>query len=152
MTSGRIGNTFIAASLLSIIPAIAFAQLPNGLKTTGAKTKANQTQVCAADYIASVEPVKAWQRSQALANYGRRDDDTGALDHLIPLGLGGSNEPDNLWPQPDNKEMGIAAKDELEAKLRTLVCDSKTMSLKDAQDAIRKNWIKAYDKYVKNAN
>ena len=38
----------------------------------------------------------------------------------------------------------------LELKLHQLVCD-KTHKLKDAQDAIRKDWVKAYNQYVKGA-
>jgi hypothetical protein len=150
MTAARIATPFIFVSALFLVPSLSSAQMQNTLQTTGAKTKATQAQVCAPDYMASVKPVEGWQRSRALAKYGRRDDYAGPIDHLIPVELGGSNDPENLWPQPDQKEYGFAAKNELEAKLRSLVCDSKTLSLKDAQDAIRKNWIKAYDKYVKN--
>ncbi len=149
MTAVRIGTTFIFASALFIIPSSAFAQMPNSLHTVGSKAKVTEAQVCAPDYVASIKPMEGWQRSRALAKYGRRDEYAGPLDHLIPLELGGSNEPENLWPQPDQKEYGFAAKNELEAKLREMVCTSKTMSLKDAQDTIKKNWVKAYDKYVK---
>ncbi len=149
MTASRIGTSFIFDSALSFISSVSFAQLPNTVHTVGTKTKANEAQVCAPDYMASVKPIEGWQRSRALAKYGRRDDYTGPIDHLIPLELGGSNEPENLWPQPDQKEYGFAAKNELEAKLRELVCTSKTLSLKDAQNEIKKNWVKAYDKYMK---
>jgi hypothetical protein len=149
MTARRIGTSFILASSLLFIPSVVSAQLQNTLHTVGAKAKANEAQVCAPDYVASIKPIEGWQRSRALAKYGKRDDYAGPIDHLIPLELGGSNEPENLWPQPDQKEYGFAAKNELEAKLREMVCTSKTLSLKDAQDAIKKNWVKAYDKYVK---
>jgi hypothetical protein len=147
--TGRIGTSLLFVGSLLIIPSVSFAQLPNSVHTVGTKTKVNEAQVCAPDYMASVKPVESWQRSRALAKYGRRDDYAGPLDHLIPVELGGSNEPENLWPQAEQKEYGFAAKNELEVKLRELVCTSKTLSLKDAQDAIRKNWVKAYDKYVK---
>ncbi len=96
-----------------------------------------------------MKPVASHQRNEALKRYGR-DMSTfpGELDHLIPVSLGGSNDADNLWPMPDNKEYGIAAKRELEKTLHQMVCD-KTITLKVAQDAIRKDWVKAYDKYVK---
>ena len=114
-------------------------------------TKANEAQICAADFEASVKPVAKWQRDQALERYGKRPEDfTGELDHLIPVSLGGSNDPDNLWPLPENKDMGPAQKKELDLKLHQLVCD-KTLKLKDAQDAIKKDWVKAYNQYVKGA-
>ena len=151
MTLGRAGTTFIAATFLLVVPSLAHAQLPNSLVTSGAKTKATETQLCSADYEASVPEISKRERSEVLSRYGRRDDFQGPLDHLIPVTLGGSNDPDNLWPMPDNKEYGIAAKNELEEKLHTMVC-GKQLPLKTAQDAIRKNWVKAYDQYVKGTN
>ncbi len=49
---------------------------------------------------------------------------------------------------PDNKEYGIAAKRELEKTLHQMVREKK-LPPKAAQDAIRRNWVKAYDEYVK---
>jgi len=147
----RTGSTLIAAAFLLALPSLAHAQLPNSLQTSGAKTKATAEQVCDPSYVSSFPEVKDWQRSNALGRYGRRDDYTGPIDHLIPVALGGSNEPENLWPIPDNKEYGVAAKQELGERLHKMVC-GKQISLKDAQNAISKNWVKAYDQYVKNAN
>ena len=139
----------MAATALIGVSSFAAAQLPSSFQTPGNKGKANAAQICAADFEASVKPIAKWQRDQALERYGKRPEDfTGDLDHLIPLSLGGSNDPDNLWPLPDNKEMGPAQKRELDAKLHQLVCD-KTLKLKDAQDAIKKDWVKAYNQYVK---
>ena len=44
-------------------------------------------------------------------------------------------------------EWNARKKDVLENKLRRLVC-SKQLDIKVAQDAISKNWIEAYKKYV----
>jgi hypothetical protein len=139
----------VATAVILGVPAIAAAQLPSAFQTPGAKSKANEAQVCAADFEASVKPMAKWQRDQALEKYGKRPEDfTGELDHLIPLSLGGTNDPDNLWPLPANKDMGPDQKKELDLKLHQLVCD-KTLTLKAAQDAIRKDWVKAYNQYVK---
>ena len=138
-----------AAAVAIGIPAVAAAQLPSSFQTPGAKGKANEAQICAADFEASVKPIAKWQRDQALERYGKRPEDfTGELDHLIPISLGGTNDPDNLWPLPANKDLGPAQKKELDLKLHQLVCDH-TLRLKDAQDAIRKDWVKAYNQYVK---
>ena len=124
--------------------------LPSSVQTPGNKGKANDLQVCAADFEASLEPIARWQRHQALARCGQRPEDfTGELDHLIPLSLGGSNDADNIWPLPGHKEMGRAQKRELDAKRQRLVCDE-TLKLRDAQDAIRKDWVKASTQHVKN--
>jgi hypothetical protein len=139
-----------AATVVAVgVPALAAAQLPSSFQTPGNKSKANEAQVCAADYEASVKPIAKWQRDQAIERYGRRPEDfTGELDHLIPLSLGGTNDPDNVWPMPPSKTMGPEQKQALDLKLHQLVCD-KTLKLKDAQDAIKKDWVKAYNQYVR---
>ena len=151
MTARMVRFGLIAAAAIIAVPSFAAAQLPNSFQTPGAKGKANDAQVCAADFESSQKPVAKWQHDQALERYGQRPEDyKGDLDHLIPVSLGGNNDPENLWPLPANKEMGSAQKHELEIKLHQMVCD-KTLTLKAAQDAIRKDWVKAYQQYVKGA-
>lgn len=141
----------MAAAALIGVPSYAAAQLPSSFQTPGNKSKVNEAQVCAADFEASVKPMAKWQHDQALERYGKRPEDfTGELDHLIPISLGGTNDPDNLWPLPANKDMGPEQKKALDLKLHQMVCD-KTIKLKDAQDAIKKDWVKAYNEYVKDA-
>lgn len=142
----------VAAVIVLGVPSFAAAQLPNNFQTPGKAGKVNITQVCSADFAASAKPIANWQRDEALTRYGKRPEDfTGTLDHLIPVSLGGTNDPENLWPQPPNKELGPEAKHKLEEKLVQLVCD-KTLTLKQAQDTIRKDWVKAYTQYVQQQN
>jgi hypothetical protein len=141
-------RTFAAAVVLGA-PSLAAAQLPSNYHTPGATVKADMAKVCSGDLAAAAKPVSKWQRDEALTRYGRRPEDfTGDLDHLIPLSLGGSNDPDNLWPQPVQREFGPEAKGKLEATLREMVCTEKTMTLKQAQEVIKKDWVKAYTQYV----
>jgi hypothetical protein len=65
-----------------------------------------------------------------------------AIDHLIPLGLGGSNDAKNLWPQPKRGANNARAKDNVESKLRKLVCAGK-LSLAEAHQAIVTDWYAA---------
>ena len=147
----RLAYRFITAALIVGVPEIAAAQLPSSFQTPGAKGKANEAQVCAADFEASAKPVAKWQKEQALERYGKRPEDyPGDLDHLIPVSLGGTNDPDNLWPLPSNRGMGPGEKNALDLKLHELVC-AKSITLKVAQDAIKKDWVKAYNEYVKGA-
>ena len=150
MTARMATFTFIAAALFGI-PSVASAQLPS-IETPGAKSNATETEVCAADYESTVKPLSPWQTGQAMSRYGKRlDDKSVKIDNLIPIKLGGTNDPDNLWPQPIQKENGPEQKDELEDKLHKMVC-AKTITLKVAQEAIKKDWVKAYQKYVVQAN
>ena len=140
--------SFLTMAVVIGVPALAAAQLPSVFQTPGNKGKANEAQICTADFEASVKPIAKWQRDQALERYGKRPEDfTGELDHLIPIALGGTNDPDNVWPMPPSKTMGPEQKKALDLKLHQLVCD-KTLKLKDAQDAIKKDWVKAYAQYV----
>ncbi len=87
----------LVAGLLAA-PSIATAQLPS-YKTPGATAKVKMEQLCAADFATSQKPVANWQRNEALERYGVRPEQfSGELDHLVPVALGGSNDPDNLWP------------------------------------------------------
>jgi hypothetical protein len=69
------------------------------------------------------------------------------LDHLVPLELGGASVAANLWPEPFGGPQNAREKDELENRLRGLVC-ARQLPLEQAQHEIATNWIAAYRKYV----
>jgi hypothetical protein len=141
---------FAAAALA--LPAIANAQLQNSLYTPGAAAKADVKQLCAAQVDASAKPVSARQKAETLERYGIRPEGfSGTLEHLVPVSLGGSNDPDNLYPFHAQGEYTLQAKEQLAAKLRELVCDGK-VSLKQAQDAFKKDWTKSYKQYMGGLN
>src|SRR3954447_22449414 len=130
--------SFFATAAVIGVPAFAAGQLARSVQSPGGKGKADDAHVCAGDFEASAKPIAKWQRDQALERYGKRPEDfTGDLDHLIAVSLGGSNDPDNIWPLPPNKDMGPEQKKALDLKLHELVCNQ-TIKLKDAQDAVRK--------------
>jgi hypothetical protein len=66
------------------------------------------------------------------------------IDHLIPLELGGADTIDNLWPQslrarpygPDRKELLT------EVLLQRIA--KREMTLEEAQEQIRRDWIDAF--------
>jgi hypothetical protein len=87
-------------------------------KTPGATAKVKMEQLCAADFATSQKPVANWQRNEALERYGVRPEQfSGELDHLVPVALGGSNDPDNLWPFRGNGAFTFSAKQALGLKL-----------------------------------
>ena len=71
--------------------------------------------------------------------YGR----TIEIDHIVPLELGGSNDVDNLFPEPGSGKASYHVKDELENRLHDPVC-SGAMSLRAAQRGIATNWEALY--------
>jgi hypothetical protein len=69
------------------------------------------------------------------------------VDFLITPELGGSNDIRNLWPEPYHAAVWNAhVKDELEDRLREMVCDGQ-IDLRTAQRDISADWILAYKKY-----
>ena len=70
------------------------------------------------------------------------------IDHLISIEIGGADVKENLWPQSyDTQPWNAHVKDKLENKLHALVCAG-TITLDEAQTAIRTDWIAAYHRYV----
>jgi hypothetical protein len=66
------------------------------------------------------------------------------IDHLISRELGGADDPANLWPQPYTQHPGAHEKDWLENLLHKEVCELHTLTLKEAQDEIKKDWYAAF--------
>ena len=130
--------------------------LPDSTCTPGAAdprvTQANvASTICRTGYTATVrppasltEPIKRDRMAAdgiaaPLADY--------ELDHLIPLGLGGSTTVANLWPEPRSGARGAPRKDALEGAVRDQVCTG-AVSLAVAQLAISANWERAYQTFV----
>lgn len=69
------------------------------------------------------------------------------VDHLVPLELGGSNSPQNLWPETFKDPWNAHIKDRLENYLHKQVCLGK-IPLQQAQYMIAMDWINAYKTYI----
>jgi hypothetical protein len=129
--------------------------LPDARCTPGAISPAvTQTNIaatiCRHGYTKTVRPpesVTEREKAVSLAAYG----DSGPLhdyeyDHLVPLELGGaSNDPRNLWPEPGRTPN---PKDELENRLREMVCDGE-LSLAKAQRGIASDWVALYHRTIR---
>ena len=77
---------------------------------------------------------------------------TWEVDHLVPLGLGGRDVKENLWPESRSGDgMNAWAKDRLEYRLYRLVCNpppgAPHIPLAQAQAAFRTDWVAAYRRY-----
>jgi hypothetical protein len=69
------------------------------------------------------------------------------IDHLVPLLLGGANDPKNLFPQAYEGYWNAHHKDRLEVRMKRLVCAGQ-VELADAQAVFMTNWIDGYKKYI----
>lgn len=124
--------------------------LPDPRLTPGAVVKVDFAEMCKIGYAASVRDAGPELRNEVFVRYGlfwghRRDYE---IDHLIPLSLAGSNLVENEWPESRVTEpWNASVKDFLEDVLHREVCGGR-VSLAEAQEAIRTDWIAAYKKYV----
>ena len=110
--------------------------------------------ICSSGFTSTIRPsesVTEPEKEASAAAYGY----TGSLhvaeyDHLVPLELGGDpNDPANLWVEPPDNPDATSfanAKDGLEGRLNSLVCDGR-LTLATAQQAIAGNWVWAYQAY-----
>jgi hypothetical protein len=123
---------------------------PQPTLTPGAVRRVSLPEVCRAendDRTARVIPASV--QKQVFREYGmeRARPQDYEVDFLITPELGGSNDIHNLWPEPYHAPVWNAhVKDELEERLREMVCDGK-IDLSTAQHDISADWILAYKKY-----
>jgi hypothetical protein len=66
------------------------------------------------------------------------------IDLLVPADLDGTDSIRNLWPQPAH---AFHAKNRLERRLHALVCSGR-ITLGSAQREIRRNWKRAYHRFL----
>lgn len=66
------------------------------------------------------------------------------IDHLIPLELGGADTIDNLWPQSLRARPYGPERKELLAEVLLRRIAKREMTLEEAQEQIRRDWIDAF--------
>ena len=122
-------------------------RLPDPAVTPGKARPASQDEVCSPGSARAARRVPAQVKRQVYAMYGVRPEKGVCceVDHLISLELGGSNDVENLWPQPYEPRPGAHEKDVLENFLHRAVCGG-AMSLDEAQQAIATDWYAAWKK------
>jgi hypothetical protein len=105
--------------------------------------------ICHKGYTIKVRNVTAGMKEYIYLEYGiyNRNHSEWAIDHLIPLCMGGSNDKSNLWPLKKYEKWGKNRKDGLERYLCHAICKG-DISIEEAQQEISHNWITAYKKYL----
>jgi hypothetical protein len=148
----------LLAAVAAIVPLSVLAyELPDPKITPGAinemVTQANiRGTICTKGWTRTIRPPVSYTnrlKRQLMRKYGvgSRDVRDFELDHLIPLELGGApDDPANVWPQPRTGTWTAELKDDLERTLNRRACEGR-VSLAQAQQAIRTDWIAAYRKY-----
>ena len=125
------------------------AAFPDPIKTPGDTLNVTEAEVCTKGYAGRARNVSAAQKKRIYKAYGMDKDKPPCpceVDHFYNLSIGGSNDDKNLWPQPYSGKWNARQKDKLEVYLWRQVCKG-NLTLKEAQEKIRTNWIKAYQEY-----
>lgn len=141
----------LAAALLLSLPAAAgeLPIRPNPRVTPGAVLTTDVATVCHPGYSKTVRHTSGELKAHTYRAYGiDRRQGHFEIDHLIPLGIGGADVAENLWPESyDTQQWNAAVKDKLEDRLHQLVCAGR-VSIEEAQHEIATDWIAAYEKYI----
>jgi len=127
------------------------AIIPDPTLTPGAARTTDTSEICAH----GTRELRHWSRERddrIMAEYGLPPGPHPdyEVDHLIPLGIGGSDDDRNLWPEPRRSiepTWNAERKDDLEWKLRDLVC-SGALAVTEAQRAIAEDWTEAYRRWI----
>jgi hypothetical protein len=122
---------------------------PNRNLTPGAIRTVAIAEVCAMPHEEVVAEVSTSLRREVFRDYGIQSThpDDYEVDYLIAPGLGGAEDINNLWPEPNTSQMWNAhVKDTLEERLHEMVCGG-VLDLSTAQHDIATDWIAAYKKY-----
>jgi len=118
-----------------------------------------EAQVCIPGYAQKDRIVTESIRQRVFDAYGIPQSERGKkweIDHFVPVVLGGDSPNDgsvpitaNLWPQPYFEHPGAYEKDTVEKYLRDQVCKKHTMTLQQAQEAIKGDWWAIYLEWQK---
>jgi hypothetical protein len=122
--------------------------IPDSRLTPGAALLLTRSAVCAESNTKN-RRVSAAVQKKVFEEYGISGVDPRAyeVDYLVTPALGGADDIHNLWPHSYSAtKWNARVKDELEDRLRGMVCDG-SLDLTEAQQEIASNWIAAYKKY-----
>jgi hypothetical protein len=121
---------------------------PN-VSTPGYTRALSRDAVCSTRWGLDRRHVTETMKRQVAAAYGVpwADRHQYEFDHFIPRELGGADDVRNLWPEPLTGAHNAHMKDRLENALHRRVCAGE-MSLADAQESIRTDWVASFRLYV----
>ena len=138
--------------------------LPDDNVTPGVVTPMDTQKVCSTKWGTDERAVSAAMKKQIYAMYGtapgqgicKLTEHTAKngktvwkgceIDHRVSREVGGADVVENLWPQPylAPSQPGAYQKDKLENWLHSQVCTTHSMTLTEAQQALKGDWYAAY--------
>jgi hypothetical protein len=127
----------------------ATGSIPNRKLTPGAIRSVRITDVCSQGHSDKNREVPVNIEQKVFQEYGMSgvQEKDYEVDYLITPELGGSDDIQNLWPEPYTAtDWSAYVKDALEDRLHQMVCTGQ-LDLPTAQHEISTDWISAYKKY-----
>src|SRR5271166_6246395 len=111
-------------AILAIAPVSAFEVQPDKNLTGGSVRTGDRDAACGHGKEHRGPPMFSGRRDEVLRRYGLPlgTHPDYEIDHLIPLCLGGSDDPSNLWPQP-RRSIEPTWNAEAKDRLERLMCD-----------------------------
>jgi len=140
--------------ILAASPVGAFEVRPDKNLTGGSVRTGDRDAACG-HARENRRPLSSARRDEILRRYGLPPGTHPdyEIDHLIPLCLGGSDDPSNLWPQPRRSielTWNAEATDRLERLMCDMVCDGQ-IDIATAQQTFATDWIAAYQTYYEGS-
>lgn len=129
-----------------------YPYLPNPQLTPGVVQSTSVAEVCKKGYPERVRNVTGTIKNKVYKAYNIDKEQCVKgckIDHLIPLSIGGSNDPKNLWPHEYGADWNVYAKTRLEIRLRKEVCLG-NMPILEAQTCIQSDWTQCYLRFYKH--
>ena len=160
LSAGRISTVTVTLLTVAAASVAAAGDLPDLRKTPGKTRVESVGVICHTRWGIDARHATEAMKREAFARYGftGNDDDPKCvpdargrhceIDHLISRELGGADDVDNLWPQPyGTSPWNAQRKDRLENRLHHELCDTHTITLRTARQALLHDWRKAYRHY-----
>jgi hypothetical protein len=153
LTAASLGLGIAALLLLGVFlrkpVAAAVVSVPDARLTPGATVLADRRTICQSANVKN-KAVPAALQKKVFEEYGIRGAKPSfyEVDYLVTPALGGADDIRNLWPHSYSAPWNAKVKDELEDRLREMVCSGE-LDLGQAQRDIAADWIAAYKKYFR---
>jgi hypothetical protein len=127
---GAVALALTFAALTGQAGAVNATLTPGATNPTVTEANVGST-ICRSGYTKTVRNVSTLVKHAVYAEYGivRSAQRNYVIDHLIPLEVGGGNDPKNLWPEA---KADAKVKDQFEDQMHAAVCNG-SVSLADAQ-------------------
>ena len=142
--NNRAAALVLVASMACASAALAeqLATQPDDRLTPGSVSTDSENTVCRSGYSAMVESaMPRGRRASVYRAYGIANGDHGyVIDHRVPRSLGGTNDIENLWPEPKSGPMNSHVKDRVESLIHRMVCQQHRLALKAAQHLFLGDW------------